>query len=66
MTEIITYEYLPYIEQVVYVKYEVIEKNQVIPIIGERKCLWGKWSWSNASIGPWEEFRSMLFGGFNP
>lgn len=66
MTELISFEYLQYLEKYVYVKYEITEKKQVVPVIGAREFIWGKWSWSDSSVGPWEEFRSMVFGGFNP
>lgn len=65
MTEIITYDYLPYIEQFAYIKYEAIVDKQVVDGISNREYVWGKWSWANASSGPWVEFRYMLFGAIN-
>ena len=63
--EIITYEYLPYIEQVTYVKYEIIYDKQVVDGFAKREYVWGKWSYSSSSSGPWTEFRYQLFAGMN-
>lgn len=62
---IITYEYLPYIDQTVYIKYETIYDKQIVDGFSLREYVWGKWSHSTSSSGPWIEFRTMLFGGMN-
>ncbi len=61
----ITYEYLPYLSQFVYIKKEIIEKYQEIESTVPRLMVWSKWSWCNTpSANPldWTEFRFMAHG----
>ena len=58
----IEYKYLPYLGRSVYVQYEVVTDYQKIESTRDRKMVWGKWSWSDSSSGPWTVFRWMGFG----
>lgn len=47
---IITYEYLPYIDALVYIKYEAIVDKQMVDG-NYREYVWGRWSTGNGTEG---------------
>jgi hypothetical protein len=58
----VSFEYLPYLGRSVYIKYEVIQDYQKIESTQDRLMIWGRYSWSDSSSGPWEIFRWIPFG----
>lgn len=59
--EIISFEYIPLLERSAFLRYRVIDEIQ--DYLGEtRRLVWGDWSWSEFSVGPWEPLRTQAFG----